>query len=88
MKSGVEMRPERYHDVILIQDIAEKGLCAGDAATLVDYVPHPKNGEEGTVLERFNALGESIAVITVPVSAITSLSTDQVPTVRPLEPVA
>jgi len=36
------------------------------------------------VLEIFNAIGESIAVVTVPSSAITPLRADQVPAVRSL----
>lgn len=79
------MKPELYRQVALTRDIVEEGLQAGDVATLVDYVPHPGGGEEGAVLEIFNALGESIAVITVPVSAIAPLRADQIPAVRPLE---
>lgn len=79
------MKPELYHEVTLTRDIVEEGLQVGDVATLVDYVPHPGGGEEGAVLEIFNALGESIAVITVPVSAIAPLRADQIPAVRPLE---
>lgn len=79
------MKPELYHEVALTRDIVEEGLYAGDVATLLDYVPHPGGGEEGAVLEIFNALGESITVITVPVSAIAPLRADQVPAVRPLE---
>ena len=51
-------------------------------ATLVDYVPHPAGGEEGAVLEIFNAIGESIGVATVPASAVAALRADQMPTVR------
>ena len=55
---------------------------------MVDYVPHPSGGEEGAILEIFNAIGESMAVITVPLSAIAPLPPDQMPAVRPLESVA
>ena len=79
------MKPELYHEVALTRNIVEEGLHAGDVAILVDYVPHPGSGEEGAVLELFNAVGESIAVITVPVSAIAPLRADQIPAVRPLE---
>ena len=47
---------------------------------LVDYVPHPRGGEEGAVLEVFNAVGKSIAVVTVPASAVAPLRADEVPT--------
>lgn len=79
------MKPDLYQEVALTRDIVEEGLHTGDVATLVDYVFHPSSGEEGAVLELFNAVGESIAVITVPISAIAPLRADQMPAVRPLE---
>jgi hypothetical protein len=51
---------------------------------LIDYVPHPRGGEEGAVLELFNAVGESVGVIMVPASAIAPLRADQMPAVRVL----
>jgi hypothetical protein len=53
-------------------------------AVLVDYVQHPEGGEPGCLLEVFNALGESIAVVAVPESAIEDLRADEVLAVRPL----
>lgn len=76
---------ELYAEVALARDIPEEGLRVGDVATLVDCVEHPSGAEEGAVLELFNALGDSIAVVTVPKSAIAPLRSDQVLTVRPLE---
>ena len=80
------MKPELFHEVALTRDFPEHQLRAGDLATLVDFVPHPSGGEEGCVLEVFNAVGKSIAVIAVPLSAIEPLSSDEILTVRPLEP--
>ncbi len=56
----------------------------GDVAYVVDQVPHPTGGEVGCVLEVFNALGESIAVVTVPESDIELLSADEVLSIRRL----
>jgi hypothetical protein len=56
----------------------------GDLATLIDTMPHPASGEPGCTLEVFNAIGESIAIITVPESAITALCADEILCVRPL----
>jgi hypothetical protein len=75
-------RLELFQEVALNRDVPADHLRAGDVATLVDYVPHPGGGEEGAVLEIFNAVGESFAVITVPASAISPLRADQVPAVR------
>ena len=79
------MKPELYQQIALTRDVPEAGLRHGDLAMLVDYVPHPRGGEEGAVLEIFNILGESIRVATVPVSAIEILRPDQMPSVRSLE---
>lgn len=75
---------ELYQDVALVRDVPEHQLKVGDIATLVDFVPHPKGGEEGCLLEVFNAVGESIAVVAVPISAIAALRADEILTVRSL----
>jgi hypothetical protein len=59
-------------------------LRAGDVATLVDFVDHPSSGPRGCVLELFNALGESIGVVTVPEEAVQPLRADEVLSVRPM----
>jgi hypothetical protein len=53
-------------------------------ATLVDYVPDPEDREPGCVLEVFNALGKSIAVVVVRESEIDGLHAGEVLAVRPL----
>ena len=78
------MKLKLYQEVVVTRDIPAENLYQGDVATLVDYVPHPAGGEMGAVLEIFNAIGESIGVATVPVSAVSPLRADQVPTVRSL----
>jgi len=78
------MTLELFQEVALTRDLPEYQLKAGDIATLVDFVPHPSGGEDGCVLEVFNAVGESIVVVTVPVSAVEALSADEILTVRSL----
>ncbi|HRZ27102.1 MAG TPA: DUF4926 domain-containing protein [Spirochaetota bacterium] len=73
---------ELYQRVSLIIDEDKYGLKKGDVATLVDFVNHPDGGEKGCVLEVVNALGETIAVITVPVSCIEPLKSDEILSVR------
>lgn len=53
-------------------------------ATLVDFVEHPSTGPRGCVLELFNALGESIGIVTVPEDAVEPLRADEVLSVRPI----
>jgi len=76
------MSLELYQEVALTRDIAEHRLRAGDVATLIDFVTHPQGGETGCLLEVFNAVGESIAVIAVPQSAVEALRSDEILTVR------
>lgn len=78
------MTLQLYREVALTRDLPEHELRAGDIATLVDFVPHPRGGEEGCVLEVFNAVGESLAVIAVPISAVEALRADEILTVRSL----
>lgn len=62
-----------YSRISLNRDFPEYNLRRGDIATFIDTVPHPKGGEDGYILEVFNALGESIDVVTVPKSAVAAL---------------
>jgi hypothetical protein len=62
-----------YQEVALTRNFPEHQLKAGDIATLIDFVPHPSGGEDSCFLEIFNTVGESIAVVAVPISAITAL---------------
>ena len=78
------MKPELYQHVSLTADFPEYNLKTGDVATLVEYVPGPQGTEDGCVLEVFNAVGESITVVTVPQSSITALNPDEILHVRRL----
>ncbi|MBW4654693.1 MAG: DUF4926 domain-containing protein [Kaiparowitsia implicata GSE-PSE-MK54-09C] len=71
-----------YSRVSMNQDFPEYNLRQGDIATFIDTVPDPEDGEEGYILEVFNALGESIDVVTVPKSAVAPLRSDEILTVR------
>lgn len=73
-----------YQEVALTRDLPEYQLRAGDIATLVDFVSHPNGGEEGYLLEVFNAVGESLTVIAVPISTVEVLRPDEILTVRSL----
>jgi hypothetical protein len=69
--------------VVLQKDVAEKGLLKGDVATIVEHHPLP-DGEDGYTLEVFNVLGDTIAVITLPESAIGPLAENEIFSVRAL----
>ncbi len=72
-----------FEEVVLAKDIPEKRLKKGDVATVVEHHPVP-DGEEGYSLEIFNARGDTVAVITVPHSAIEPLTEDEIFSIRSL----
>lgn len=76
------MKYELYQEVALTADLPDSKFKAGDIATLVEFVAHPTEGEEGCVLEIFDAVGESIAVIAVAKSAIQPLKAGEILSVR------
>jgi hypothetical protein len=78
------MRFELFTRVALKTDLPEHGLCAGDVATVVEYHQGRADQEPGYSLEVFNAVGETIAVITVRASQIEALTARELLHVRPL----
>ena len=77
------MRFDLYREVALAHDLPAEGLRRGDVATVVEHLPTAV-GEDGYILEVFNAVGETVKVITVPASALEPLTADKVWAVRPL----
>lgn len=77
---------ELYTDAVLTRDLPAEGLCAGDVVKIVDHhLPPVPGGEEGYSIEVFNALGDTIAVTSVPESALEPLLANEVFSVRRLE---
>ena len=76
------MALELFQEVAFTRDVPEHRLRAGDIATLVDFVKHPVGGEDGCILEVFNALGDSITVVAVPKTAVEALRADEILSVR------
>jgi hypothetical protein len=77
------MSYEPYSDVILLQDIPEEGLSAGDAGTLVEK--HQMEGlETGYSVEFFDMLGKSIALVTLSESSLRLPTYEDRPNVRPV----
>ncbi len=75
------MKYELFTEVVPAQDIPEKGLKKGDVATVVEHHELPAR-EDGYSLEIFNAVGDTIAVVTLPESRIERLTEDGVFSVR------
>jgi hypothetical protein len=71
------MRFELYKAMSLTRDLPAERLKRGDIVKLVEH--HPvRQGEDGYSAEVFNAVGETLAVITVPESALEPLREDEV----------
>lgn len=77
------MKFELYKDVVLTQDVPEYRLKRGDIVKLVEHHV-ARDGTEGYSAEVFNALGDTLTVITVPETTLESLREDEVLCARPL----
>lgn len=69
---------QMYDRVALRRSFPEESLRVGDVATIVDFVDHPAGRPRGCVLERFNALDETLDVVIVPEDAVEPLRADEV----------
>jgi len=78
------MKYELFKEAVLLKDIPEKKLKKGDVAIIVEHHPSSTT-EDGYTLEVFNALGDTIAIVTLPESEIDSLKETEVFSVRSLE---
>lgn len=78
------MKIPLYENVTLKRDLIEHPLKKGDVAVLVECVPHPRGGEDGYVLEGFNAVGDSLTVVIVGESGVECLHAEEALAVRPL----
>ena len=77
------MKFELYTDAALACDVPEERLKRGDIVKLVEHHV-ARDGEDGYSAEVFNAVGDTLAVITVPESALEPLREDEVGCVRSL----
>lgn len=75
------MKYELFQEVILLKDIPEKKLKKGDVATIVEHHPSASQ-EDGYTLEVFNAIGETMTVITVAETEIETLKDSEIFSVR------
>lgn len=72
-----------YTDAALARDVPEYRLRRGDVVKIVDH-HQSANGEVGYSIEVFNAIGDTIAVTTVPESDLEALHEHEVFSVRML----
>jgi len=78
------MRHELFSRVALKTDQSRHRLKRGDVATIVEQHAGRLGQEPGYTLEVFNAIGETIAVVTVRESEIEALRSGEILHVREL----
>jgi uncharacterized protein DUF4926 len=71
------MKQALYNDAVLTCDVPKHRLKRGDIVKLVDHHVAP-DGTEGYSIEVFNAVGDTIAVTAVPVTALEPLREDEI----------
>jgi hypothetical protein len=69
---------ELYKEAVILRDLPEARLHAGDVGTVVEILKHPADGPRGVMLEVFNVLGDTIAVVTLPETEVEPLADDEV----------
>jgi len=78
------MTLELYTDAVLTCDVPEHRLKRGDIVKPVDHHVAP-DATEGYSIEVFNAVGDTIAVTTVPNTALEPLRENEVLCARPMD---
>jgi hypothetical protein len=78
------MKYELYSRVALAEDLPEHCLRRGDVATIVEHHLGRPGQEPGYSLEVFNAVGDTVDVVTVRESQIEPLTANELLAVRPL----
>ena len=73
-----------YQRAVLTRDLPEEGLRAGDVGVIVEHYPARGDVPEGYELEIFAATGQTIAVVSVPASAVREATEREVLSVREL----
>ncbi len=73
-----------FEDVVLLEDLPDEGLLAGDVGVVVARHDVP-DLEPGYSVEFFNMSGDTVAVITVPASMLRRPSSADRPMVRPAD---
>lgn len=78
-----QMKFPLYSRVALAVDLPAEGIRRGDVATVVEHHAAPTaGGEPGYSVEVFNAVGETLAVLTLPESHLEARRSDEVLSVR------
>ena len=78
------MKHNLFDRVTFTGDVPQHNLQVVDESTVVEHHVGAQGQEEGYTVESFNAVGESVAVVTLKESEIDSLNAKGILHVRPL----
>ena len=84
LAAGQAMKYDLFIRVALTEDLPERNLRRGDVATVVESHPGRPGQEPGYTLEVFNAVGETVDVVTVRESQIERLTAGDLLSARPM----
>jgi hypothetical protein len=73
-----------FQRVVLTRDLPDEGLRTGDVGVVVEHYPAQAGVPEGYELEFFAAGGQTVAVVSVPATAIREAGSHEVLSAREL----
>ncbi len=73
---------EELNDVVLLHDVPEHGLRAGDIGVVVEVFPDRGNVPSGYLVEFITLTGETVAVVDVTADSIRPVSVGDIPQAR------
>lgn len=76
------MSLQPFDRVVLVEDLPGESLRAGDVGVVVDHYEAHGETPEGYELEFFSARGETVAVVSVPATAVRVAESHELLTVR------
>lgn len=71
-----------YTQIALGVDIPEHGLLCGDLGTVIEFFPETAAHPAGYAIEVFDALGETVAVFSLPEDSLVALDHQMIPATR------
>lgn len=75
---------EEFSDVVLLRDLPERGLRAGDVGVVVEVLSGGSTGVPGYIVEFMTLTGETVAVVDVAADAVRPVAAADMPRVRSL----
>ena len=77
---------EAFNDVVLLRDVPEEGLRAGDVGVVVEVFRGRAGVPPGYMIEFMTLTGETVAVVDVTADAVRPVSQRDMPQARAIVP--